>query len=118
MGNNEIISQCHPAESKTEFENTKYFTIGGKLVHQNDLTAFCKMVESHRGTTYYIKHTRDHNPYDPIRGLNVREHFERASDGEFKLQYKPVSRETFQLYMKFLTTKNENYLRMINNSRI
>jgi len=77
---------------------------GNPTLHRKEKT-FAKTDLVEGGTQSHYIQTLHNALYDPNNGM----HSHREDSTNFELQYKKVSKETFDFYMLFLKTKNSLY---------
>lgn len=91
-----------------EENNRVYYTLDGKEVsEENEKKAYAMKVILNNGTEkYYVKYSggKIFNPVDPMNPA-VRSRV----NGYDSFKFRKVSHEVFDLYMKFLKTRNESY---------
>ena len=88
-----------PAENQT---TSKIYGRHGDEVLSKKEKDMAKAIQRSSSTSYHIQ-TYEGAPYDPNGMYSHRE-------DNIELKYKKVSKNTFDFYMLFLTTKNSLYL--------
>tara|TARA_R110002110_G_scaffold172215_3_gene374940 strand:+ start:181 stop:510 length:330 start_codon:yes stop_codon:yes gene_type:complete len=88
-----------PAENQT---TSKIYGRHGDEVLSKKEKDMAKAIQRSSSTSYHIQ-TYEGAPYDPNGMYSHRE-------DNIELKYKKVSKDTFDFYMLFLTTKNSLYL--------
>lgn len=103
-----------------------YLTISGKedrIVNKlpvldteddNAKLAYAKVVSIKDKVHFYIKKNHKGDLYNPSLTNDAHENKQQTSHGKHKWNFVKVSQEQFQLYTKFLKTKNVRYLNQAN----
>ena len=98
------------------------FTIFGKhdfladdgsplLVDEADSMVFAKKIWVNNGNpSYQIKRAVDGRLFNPI-GADEGRHNKTIHGAKGEYNFRPVNKKVFELYIKFLTTKNQTFLR-------
>jgi hypothetical protein len=94
-------------------DNTKYFTIGCEQINNDTETVFAKQ----RNNRYYVKRAtygpeagKLANPFGTLYKVGQSKTHENRT-GKQQYEYSEVTKTVFDMYLKFLETHSEIYLR-------
>lgn len=112
--------ELKPSGLVNPIEKEVGYTAGGKEISthngkDDNSLCYCKVITSTSGSqTYYIKtdiHESMYHPWSPMSNQLAINRL-ATQTGKPSWVYKKVNQRCFELYIKFLKTRNSNYYRM------